>query len=121
MSKEKSPQLRRLRSDYHLTVGCLCGNLVLCDTGLSLTLNQSPVSTMICGHSGCVNSKAQRQGKNLPPMADSVTMRERINYGDNSHIINGHSLVNQQPMREIATIVAGVFFCLNKKGSICLK
>ena len=62
----------------------------------------SPMSTKftkICGDLGCVKCKAQRQGQNPPPIADSTTRCERINYGDNSHIFTGHSLVNQQPMR----------------------
>jgi len=70
--------------------------------------------TTICGYLGCVINKAQRQGKNLPPIADSCISSERINYADNSHIVTNLDCI-YAPMRLIATIVAGVFFCLNLK------
>ena len=72
------------------------------------------LSTAICGYLGCVINKAQRQGKNLPPIADSCISSERINYADNSHIVTNLDCI-YAPMRLIATIVAGVFFCLNLK------
>ena len=81
------------------------------------TVSFSPVKllpTTICGYLGCVINKAQRQGKNLPPIADSCISSERINYADNSHIVTNLDCI-YAPMRLIATIVAGVFFCLNLK------
>ena len=41
---------------------------------------------LMCGNSGLVKNKTKRQGKNLPPIADSCVSSERINYVDNSHI-----------------------------------
>ena len=114
VAANKKASIKRLNYIYRLTVGRLCGKFVLSDTGSSLPQVIKSVSTLICGSSGCVTSKAQRQGKNPPPTADSVTMRERINYGDNSHIINGHSLVNQQPMRDRFDRSGGIL--LSKKG-----
>ena len=115
MRKKKAPSIKmRLNSIYRLTVGCRCGKFVLSDTGSSLPQVIKSVSTLICGDLGCVTSKAQRQGQNPPPIADSATRHERINYGDNSHIFTGHSLVNQQPMRNRFDRSGGILFF--KKG-----
>lgn len=63
---------------------------------------------MMYGNSGCVTSKAQSKQSMLPPIADSVVRRGRINYGDNSYIITNLDYLIV-PMILIASIEAGVF------------
>lgn len=100
MNKEKSPRLRRLRSDYRLTREGLCGNLVTARIQVLVYHKNNLLCQAVRVRLFRASKKTGISGEPASPIADSSPDCERIKTDYNSYLYIWRSLIAINNLRE---------------------
>ena len=116
LSKEKDPTGVRSNSDYRLTGGRLCGNLVAARIQVIVYHKTNLLCQAVQVRLFRASKKTSNSGEPASPIADSSPSCERIKTDYNSYLYTWCSLIVINNLQEIVRLARGmVSFKINQK------